>query len=195
MEGMVNMMNRNWMLVLAALAVVACDRSSSPPLTDGGSGDGAADAVAVDGVMDLRAGDLGDEMDGTGEGVDLATSCAQGASQSCTTPYPGVCADGTQDCTPAGVWGPCQATVKPGDSQESCGNSFDDDCDGMIDAQDTDCQECPPSSTTQSCTTAYKGVCSAGTHDCTLQEGGSVWKWGPCVAARVLHLPSVNRQI
>ena len=157
----------------------ACD-SDAP-----GAGDSAVhDLTGLEGSTALdSSGDAPGQdafLDGAGDSIDAGT-CTPPATQACKTAYPGVCAPGTQTCTSAGIWGACVATIKPGSQNESCGNSQDDDCDGTIDAQDVDCQFCTPAAS-QSCTTTHPGVCAAGTQQCTLQEGGSVWEWTTCEA-------------
>ena len=60
--------------------------------------------------------------------------------QECDTGLEGVCATGTQTCDVEGQWGSCQQDVQA--SEEVCDNDLDDDCDGLTDIQDPNCQ--PP---------------------------------------------------
>src|SRR5690606_35609762 len=65
-------------------------------------------------------------------------------SQACNSGLPGVCAGGTQvrTCGSNGKWGAygsCSATIKPGQQAEQCSDGKDNDCDGKVDAEDSDC--------------------------------------------------------
>ncbi|MFH1445122.1 MAG: MopE-related protein [Nanoarchaeota archaeon] len=53
----------------------------------------------------------------------------------------GICRQGTKQCLYTG-WSECVGEVNP--EFENCYNSLDDDCDGYVDGQDTDCMEEPP---------------------------------------------------
>lgn len=172
-------------VLVSMLFLGGCTRDNSAPGDDSAATDGSQEATTVldlasDGTTNDWAGEgPGDGATTDGDAGDGGGSCTPGSSQACTTSSPGICSVGTQDCSSEGGWGPCSATIKPGDQAEACGNSLDDDCDGTIDAQDADCQSCSPG-TTQACTTTSPGVCADGIQDCTLQEGGSVWKWDTC---------------
>lgn len=65
--------------------------------------------------------------------------CADGATQQCGISDVGRCAYGTQTCT-AGVWGNCEGAINP--IAEQCSNDVDDDCDGLTDTADGDCEMC-----------------------------------------------------
>jgi hypothetical protein len=68
--------------------------------------------------------------------------CTFASMQWCTTTALGVCAKGQQTCNSAGVWGPCVQTTQP--SCEVCNDGLDNDCDGLVDSADPDCQvTCP----------------------------------------------------
>jgi len=69
-------------------------------------------------------------------------------------------------------------------STENCGNQTDDDCDGLIDCNDTDCTQneicnpivgCQPSAT-EACSTGLSGICAAGTRTCS-----ELAVWGSCI--------------
>ncbi len=72
----------------------------------------------------------------SGACVDTGT-CSQGATQSCYsgsagTSGIGICQSGTQTCQQNGTWGSCLGEVTP-QPEDICGNSLDDDCDGVVD--------------------------------------------------------------
>ena len=140
----------------------------------------------------------------------------------------GPCKDGLRICTDDDVFGECIGQVTPVDEvcddidnncdgrldedllnacgqcgetpEEICGNSLDDDCDGISDESDADCNcdaecrcpdppdpdapcECNPP-TDQPCydgppDTLGMGECVGGLHDCIVEEDGS-GHWGPC---------------
>ena len=66
--------------------------------------------------------------------------CLEGATQACNTGLLGICLSGTQTCTSESVWGACVQTNQP--KAEICANNLDDDCDGLIDSADPDCNIC-----------------------------------------------------
>lgn len=68
----------------------------------------------------------------------------------------------------------------PSAEKEDCSNSVDDNCDGLIDSDDPDCQACSPHETNASCATGLMGVCARGTQRCLLQGDGT-WAWSACV--------------
>lgn len=82
-----------------------------------------------------------------------------GGGMQCMTGLPGVCATGLTTCN--GMNGViCQATVVPGQLMEAC-NSFDDDCDGMVD------NGIPQVG--QPCTKPGQfGICRFGTYECPM---------------------------
>lgn len=72
---------------------------------------------------------------GTGKTDDPA-ACTPGESRACYsgaagTSGVGPCRGGTQSCDTSGEWGACLGEVAPGG--EVCGNSVDDNCNGMVD--------------------------------------------------------------
>ena len=74
-------------------------------------------------------------------------------SQTCYTGPPGtlnigICRGGTETCT-AGVFGPCIGEVLP--QTETCGNSLDDDCDGLVDEECCGNGMCDPTETSCTC--------------------------------------------
>ena len=51
----------------------------------------------------------------------------------------GACEKGMRTCSPDAVWGTdCEGAVQP--QAEFCDGKADDDCDGLPDDQDSDCQ-------------------------------------------------------
>lgn len=63
--------------------------------------------------------------------------CTINQTRSCSTGLQGICNSGIQTCQGNGLWGPCvqnsQATA------EICGDNIDNDCDGKMDCNDSDC--------------------------------------------------------
>ncbi|HAA58115.1 MAG TPA: hypothetical protein DCE42_25355 [Myxococcales bacterium] len=78
----------------------------------------------------------------------------------------GICKVGTQTCS-AGKWGACSGPIQP--EKESC-NQRDDNCDGNVDENLTNCCQ---DGKKRACGSNV-GVCSSGSQTCT---GG---KWGDC---------------
>jgi len=75
------------------------------------------------------------------------TECTPGEDpQSCLTDQLGICSAGTQTCDLEGMWGECIAENEP--TTEICDNEFDDDCDGLVDSEDPDCQQGTTTTTT-----------------------------------------------
>ncbi len=109
-----------------------------------------------------RCNGLDDDCDAT---IDEGCGCAVPSSRPCGSDT-GVCAEGTERCTPAGVYAGCDA-IGPSISgtNEAAANACDaedDDCDGTID----DGCLCA-NGNTRACGTDT-GVCVAGTETCTL---------------------------
>ena len=125
-----------------------------------------------------------DDCDGD---IDLADrdceACAIGSTRACATGFSGVCADGVQTCGSVATWRKCAPNTLPGQTAEECANTTDDDCDGLVDSQDPDCQKCAPT-TSRTCDTQLPGVCAAGTQRCALLAGG-VWDWEPSCAPTI----------
>ena len=76
-----------------------------------------------------------DDCDGKTDEDGICGSCTPGKTQSCYggpkgTEGKGICKTGTQTCTSAKKWGPCQGAVAP--QEETC-NGKDDDCNGQTD--------------------------------------------------------------
>jgi len=77
----------------------------------------------------------GNGDDGT-DGGTQQQACTPGATQACytgasATQGVGPCTGGTQTCDSGGNWGVCAGEVVP--TGEVCGNSVDDNCNGMVD--------------------------------------------------------------
>ena len=177
-----SMLDHKTTALALVLVLFGCDDRSSTPTTDSTGPTGDTGQTIKDLVVDTR--DAGDDLQDAGNdihdvGVDMPI-CAAGSTKACTTTNAGICAAGKQTCTSAG-WGPCSATVKPGDQAEVCGSTKDEDCDGKTDGDDTDCQKCTPSAS-QACKTTNPGVCASGKQTCTLTQGS--WDWGTCLAPK-----------
>jgi hypothetical protein len=76
---------------------------------------------------------LDDDCDGV---IDENCECFGGETQKCSSNV-GVCKQGVQNCV-NGSWGVCEGGVEAG--IEICGNLLDDDCDGMVDYEDDNCE-------------------------------------------------------
>ena len=81
-------------------------------------------------------GDIVVRSDGVGYTVNGAPACAESATRTCGGSDVGLCELGTRSCT-GGMWGACAGEVTP--VSEDCGNTLDDDCDGLTDGADPDC--------------------------------------------------------
>lgn len=144
-------------------------------------------------VDEICDNNLDDNCDGEiDEDCKAVTECDPGATEACTVSgVQGVCATGRRVCSTEGDWGVCEQTVQPSD--EICDDGLDNDCDGSVDASDSDCpteEACVP--TTEVCdgidndcddqideglTRACgidTGACSTGTQICTAGV------WGEC---------------
>ncbi len=99
----------------------------------------------------------------------------------------GACQAGLQVCESDGsAWGPCQGEALPG--QETCGQSGDEDCDGLANEEGPDCG-CK-SGEQIACysgpaNTAGTGICAMGLQTCNPDGMG----FGPCLG-EVVPLPS-----
>lgn len=118
---------------------------------------------------------LGDDSNCNGapnDGCDcLATPDAKRA---CGTNV-GTCSTGIQRCV-NGSWGQCQDEVKP--RAELCdGQGLDEDCDGLADLDDPDC-DCIHGRSIQCRVAGGVGDCALGERKCTKGH------FGPCVALR-----------
>lgn len=114
-------------------------------------------------------GGCGDRIDNDCDGeIDEDCECSPEETESCYTGSDetrgvGVCEAGERTCTPEGTWSRCEGEVTP--TEEICGNSRDDDCNGTVDDG-------------EGCSCAYQdstvGVCADGTYDsagqCTTPE-------------------------
>ena len=107
--------------------------------------------------------------------------CQPGAMRACydgpdATRHVGICKDGMQTCGNNGLYGPCEGEQLP-KPQEDCGNTLDDDCNGMV----NDHCPCMPG-TMQVCygadmSTENVGACKSGMQACLLSGDG----YGDCV--------------
>jgi Notch-like protein len=61
-----------------------------------------------------------------------------GGGGTCTTGLPGVCATGTLECQSGSLV--CVPGIQPGEKTEVCNDGLDNDCDGLTDGNDPDCQ-------------------------------------------------------
>jgi len=89
-------------------------------------------------------------FDGNDNDCDTLTDCADndcnGATDgSCNTGQPGICAAGTRNCSGGGEV--CQQDTPAQEESAAagtCNDGLDNDCDGLTDASDPDCQTCVP---------------------------------------------------
>lgn len=110
-----------------------------------------------------------------------STVCTPGETQYCDTGLLGVCADGTQTCSPDGFWGECAQDVMP--SEEICDDGLDNDCDGLVDLDDPDCCEC---------TIELDASYEAGTLSLTLTIGTPLTEPGTWVNFLILICPTIQ---
>ncbi|MFA6098129.1 MAG: Ig-like domain-containing protein [Patescibacteria group bacterium] len=88
--------------------------------------------------------------------------CVDGTKQDCgaTNTDVGECNIGEQTCV-SGAWGPCTGEIPS--SPEICTGGKDEDCDGAIDAADTDCaMQCNQACNPPSINCASPLICSSG---------------------------------
>ena len=98
--------------------------------------------------------------------------CTPGETRGCDTGIPGVCAAGTQTCDQGGTWGPCEQDVQP--SAEVCDDGLDNDCDGLVDCADPDCEGFviePTECGTGVCSSTGELICSGGEQVDTCEPG------------------------
>jgi len=100
--------------------------------------DGLADAEDPDCAPPVGETGCFDGIDDDGDGaIDCADSdCAGATDGECDTGIPGVCATGQTQCVEGSAQ--CVQTVLP--STEICDDTLDNNCDGLADADDPDCQ-------------------------------------------------------
>jgi hypothetical protein len=104
--------------------------------------DGLADALDP-GCQEAREADCSNGLDDDGDGpADCADpDCAGALLASCDTQEPGLCAAGSLTCSggEALCLADSPAEIEAPDG-ESCTDSIDNDCDGLTDVDDPDCQ-------------------------------------------------------
>ena len=161
--------------LVTALLATACDESS-------GSNDGGAQST-------------GGAASGGSGGQGGAQACDPGEVLACFTGLPeqadvGLCKSGEQVCNEDGLgFGPCEAQVLP--KAETCKNPGDEDCDGLVDEDGTDC-DCEPGSE-KACyggpnATKDVGACQGGTQTCNASGTG----YGSCVGQVVPKAETCN---
>ncbi len=102
--------------------------------------------------------------------------CTTGSKEPCysgpgNTPNIGTCKPGTQTCLADGTgYGACFGEVMP--VLENCVAAGDEDCDGFLDLEDSECKCTTPRFKT-SCDTGLLGVCATGTGICA-EDGRSI---------------------
>ena len=109
---------------------------------------------------------LDENCDGT---ANEGCACTPGMTKPCGTMI-GACRMGMQTCDGSGHWG-VEGAGEVKASPEVCDGQQDEDCDGMPDGADSDCQ-CI-NGKTEACV-AGRGLCAEGMKAC------SAGKWGAC---------------
>lgn len=99
-------------------------------------------------------------------------SCTDGQTQACGSTI-GACEAGTQTCT-GGTWGSCVGAILP--ATEVCGNSIDDNCDGITDDPAICSGECTVGQN-KTCGNSI-GACRQGIQICQVDH-----TWGACTGA------------
>ncbi|MGC4121163.1 MAG: MopE-related protein [Myxococcales bacterium] len=158
---------------------------------------------------------LDDDCDGTTDCLDpdcktaavCVPECQNGATAPCYTGPAGtsgvgVCKPGTKTCANE-KWGVCTGQVLPGTegvSAGTCRNGADDDCDRLVDCEETACSADSACLTplcnaneVQACytgpaSTRNKGICRDGSRTCAA-DGMS---WGPCTGSVLPGLEGGN---
>ena len=103
--------------------------------------------------------------------------CTPGKTQECGKAG-GICTKGTQTCSVEGTWDPdCKDAIMP--QSEICDGQKDEDCDGLQDSKDPDC-DCI-NGDTEACV-AGRGACAAGTRSC---NNG---KWSNCMQTAMAQM-------
>jgi uncharacterized protein (TIGR03382 family) len=107
------------------------------------------------------------------------SGCSDGATRSCYDGPPdtlgqGICTAGTQACS-AETWGSCDGQVLPG--SENCGDTLDNDCDSLTDADDPECADC---------------ISDADCDDTNTCNGAEVCQAGLCLPGTALDCDDSN---
>lgn len=137
--------------------------------------------------------------------IDEGCDCALGTNRSCyggsaATRDVGECQSGIQECVGSGAessWGACAGQVLP--NTESCTGGLDEDCDGDIDCDDSDCDTHPACCTPLSETLAIVPpdaeilfvVDRSGSMD-WLASGSANTRWVELMMAMDAVLPSLD---
>lgn len=128
-------------------------------------------------IKEICTNGLDDDCDGLVDSADpdCPIECSPGTTQLCPTGLSGVCNTGTRTCNQNGFWSQCVQSIQA--TNENCTNGLDDDCDGLVDSSDSDCQGplCTTGAQT-ACTTGLFGICSGGIQTCSLTG-----IWGDCI--------------
>ena len=173
---------------------------TNPNCNDGLDNDcnGSTDASDPNCAIPTEICDDGVDNNGNGQVDCQDPDCVGVTFGACNTGNPGVCADGTSTCDGSQTNPVCNQDQPAGNEgpygNASCGDTIDNDCNGLTDAADPNCQpgvencnnnvddnndglvDClDPQCETfvgqpGSCTTGLPGICSAGTPACNLGE-------------------------